>query len=668
MRILLVAACLPVLLTAFTEAGTIADGFRLPDVRDEIQSSDKQTMVDVAQGDSELTVVCFLGTECPLAKLYAPRLNELASEFSSVRFLGVNSNVQDSAEDVSAYAAKHKLTFPMLKDFRNEVADQFDAKRTPEVFVLDSSLAVRYRGRIDNQYTPGVSRKSPTRNELHDVLQQLLAGEKLGVQSTEPVGCIIGRVKEPVVSSDITYCKQVSRILQNNCVECHRSGEIGPFQLEDYDEVVGWAEMIVEVVDDGRMPPWHATPDHGDFVNARFMAPKDKATLRKWVEAGMPYGDGHDLPTPVKYTEGWRLDRTPDQIVAMNDRAFEVPEDGTVEYQYFVVDPGFKEDKWITGAQIIPGNSAVVHHSIAFVRPPDGSRFRGIGWLTAYVPGARVGSFPKGSAMFVPAGSKFVFQQHYTPNGTAQSDITKLGITFGNKADVTHEIYTIVGIDQEFEIPPNAANHKVSAQVNYLPRGTELLSINPHMHVRGKQFEVFIEEDGQRRQLLDVPNYDFNWQHTYRLRQPIPVGKIDKLEFDATFDNSEANPVNPDPTEYVSWGDQTWEEMAVCFFEVREPIEGAETASPEITESKKATREANSKLATMFENSADTKRQRRIEAEVDRILGFDKNKDGVVSKSESPFAFRRWFWRIDKDNNQKLSRSEIEKVARERVN
>jgi len=639
----------------------VVDAFRLEDVR--VSPADTANIVEVTAGKHELTVVCFLGTECPLAKLYASRLRELASEFPEVQFVGVNSNVQDSTREVADYAKEHKFSFPMLKDHRNEVADQFAAVRTPEVFVLDKQLAVRYRGRIDDQYMPGVARKGPTRNELREAIAELRAGKAVTTPHTKAVGCFIGRAKKSVTesaSNEVTYCKQVSRILQKRCVECHRKGEIGPFQLEEYDGVVGWADTILEVIEDGRMPPWHANPDHGEFVNARHIPKAEKELLQKWVDAGMPYGDANELPDRVEYKNGWRLDREPDLILKMCDAPFDVPADGTVEYQYFVVDPKFEEDKWITGAQLVPGNPSVVHHSIAFVRPPDGARFRGIGWLTAYVPGARNGTFPKGSAVFVPAGSKFVFQQHYTPNGTAQSDITKLGMTFADEKDITHEVYTLVGIDQEFEIPPNATDHKVSARV-YLPSGGELLSINPHMHLRGKTFRCFAEQDGERNLLLDVPKYDFNWQHTYRLKQPIPVSQLEKLEFDVTFDNSEANPVNPNPSEYVSWGDQTWEEMAVAFFEVKEAREQPEPGD-------KPRAKTKTKVAKKAPEVSAEKRK-RMQQEADRILSkLDKDKDGLVTVREAPYAFRRIFWQIDTDHDQKLSRGEIEEAARYRVN
>lgn len=627
---------------------SVIEAFRLPDA--------DQQMVDIDATQAELTVVCFMGAECPLAQLYAPRLNRLSEEFSQVRFVAINSNRQDSAADVAAYAKKHGLRFPILKDHRNVIADKFAAQRTPEVFVLDRQAKVRYRGRIDDQYMPGVSRPKAAREDLRLAIETLIAGREIEQPITKAPGCLIGRVKTPVASSDVTYCKQVVRILQKNCVECHRSGEIAPFSLEDYDEVVGWADTMIEVIDDGRMPPWHANPDHGEFVNARHLPSEAKEQLRSWVASGMAYGDADDLPEPPTYTQGWRLAREPDVVLPMSSKPFKVASEGTVEYQYFLVDPKFEEDKWITGAQIVPGNTSVVHHSIVFVRPPDGAEFKGIGWLTAYVPGSLAGRFPENAAYFVPAGSKLVFQQHYTPNGTDQQDLTKVGLTFGRDEDITHRVYTIAGIDQQFEIAPHDPDCKVHARVPRSAPHTKLLAISPHMHVRGKSFRLYAEHNGERSVLLDVPQYDFNWQHAYELKEPLDLSSIDGMSFDVHFDNSSANPVNPNPDEYVTWGDQTWEEMAVAFFGVMEPRVAPVDATPR-TQPKEAPRgDSPEKLAKMA-------------AEADRMLAkFDRNKDGLVTQFETPDVFRRKvFWDIDANRDGKLTREEIEQAARWRV-
>lgn len=594
--------------------------------------------------ESKATVVCFLGAECPLARLYGPKLNEMQAAYAAqgVQFIGVNSNQQDSLEDVKQYVKRYEISFPMAKDYNNEVADRFHAVRTPEVFVLDQQLTVRYRGRIDNQYLPGISRAETTTHDLKNALDQLLAGKPIEVSETKPNGCFIGRVKQNEVTTKLTFCKEVAGVLHRHCVECHRTGEIAPFSLTDYDEVRGWADTMLETIEDGRMPPWHASPKYGHYANARFMPEKDKEILREWVAGGMPYGDIKDLPELPKFREGWHLPRVPDVVYEMRKRPFVVPKEGVVEYQYFVVDPGFKEDQWVTGAQVLPGNRSVVHHAIVFIRPPDGADFRGIGWLTAYVPGQRINMLPPGRARKVPAGSKLVFQMHYTPTGSVAEDISKVGLIFGKDEEITHEVFTLIGIDQEFEIPPHASDFPVSAKVRRIPPHAELLAIAPHMHLRGKSFRLFTKQDKKKEILLDVPNYDFNWQHIYELSKPMSLDKVDGLEFTVKFDNSKDNPFNPDPNEYVTWGDQTWEEMAIAFFEVAEPRK-QKSQQAKLKPEKKLTK-------------AEAKKQREAELkkELDKRAAaffkrFDKNGDGRVDVEEVPLATQR-YGRIRDDN------------------
>ncbi|MDF1744919.1 MAG: redoxin domain-containing protein [Gimesia sp.] len=588
------------------------------------------------------TVVCFLGAECPLARLYGPKLNAMMATYQSqgVRFVGVNSNQQDSLEDVQKYVKRYAIQFPIGKDYGNAVADQFQAVRTPEVFVLDQSLKIRYRGRIDNQYLPGISRAETTSHDLKNALDQVLSGEKVMVSSTKPNGCHIGRVKKTDVKTSLTFCKEVAAVLNRHCVECHRKGEIAPFGLTDYDEVRGWADTMLETIDDGRMPPWHASPLYGKYANSRFMSEQDKKILRDWVAGGMPFGDVKNMPKLPTFRDGWHLPQVPETVYEMRKKPFVVPKEGVVEYQYFVVDPEFKEDKWVTGAQVLPGNRSVVHHAIVFIRPPDGSQFRGIGWLTAYVPGQRIKMLPPGRGRRVPAGSKLVFQMHYTPTGSVQEDISKIGLLFGKEEEITHEVFTLIGIDQEFEIPPHTKDFPVTAKVRHIPPQAELLAIAPHMHLRGKSFRLFMKqkEKDDSQILLDVPHYDFNWQHIYELSQPMKLDAIESLEFTVKFDNSNENPFNPDPNEYVTWGDQTWEEMAIAFFEIAEP------------RVKKKVKAKPGKNKTI----SKAERKQRVDKFVAEFKKrFDKNRDGQVELDEIPLAAQR-FGRIRDFNGDGL--------------
>ncbi len=617
------------------------------------------TMDENADG---LTVICFLGTECPLAKLYAVRLQTLSESFSgqNVRFIGINSNRQDSAEELADFVDDQRITFPVAKDYDNVVADQFNVVRTPEVIVVDGDLKVRYRGRVDDQYLPGVSRSQPDRADLQIAIEELLAGKAVSVPVTQPEGCLLGRVTRPVAEATVTFCDQVTRVLQRNCVQCHHEGDIGPFALTDYDEVVGWGDMMVEVIDNQRMPPWHADPSVGHFTNARTMSDRDKQIIRDWVDQGMPYGEADRLPDPIEFPTGWQLPRHPDRVIEMRGRPFAIPADGTVEYQYFVVDPKFEQDVWVTAAEVVPGNRGVVHHSIVFIRPPDGTEFTGIGWLAAYVPGQRLPATRPNLARRIPAGSRLVFQQHYTPNGRAQTDITKVGLVFADEKNVTQERLTLTAMDQGFELKPEDADQTVTADMRPMPRGAKLLAIAPHMHYRGNQFKAtMISKDGAKdgtKDLLRVPNYDFNWQHNYELADPIDLSSVKAIKTEFVFDNSKANPFNPDPASYVTWGDQTWEEMAIAFFDVSRPRQRDSEANKD-------------KASKSSDDTVPEDIRKKAEKMADDFLErFDTDGDGLVQRADVPLTTQaRAFRRSDIDRDRALNREELVKQFRSRV-
>ncbi len=640
--------------TALQNPRLQAQDFSLP-------GSDGTTVTLSRDPTVQLHVLCFLGTECPMARVYGPRLQQMADEFrdAGVEFIGVVSNVQDSMDEMKQYVRDHGIKFPVAKDYDHRVASAVGATRTPEVFVLDRTGAIRYQGRIDDQYQPGVARNEATQHDLRDAITSLIAGNEPAAIKTEAVGCLIGRTRGVPTDDSVTYCKQVAGVLRTHCVECHRDGEIGPFALDDFDEVVGWADMSLEVIDQGRMPPWHASPDYGSFANSRHMPDEDKQLLHAWVDAGMPYGDPNDLPPPANYVNGWRLPEPPHVVLPMSQHPFAIPAEGTVEYQYFVVDPGFTEDKWVRAAEVIPGNHAVVHHCIAFTRPPDGSSFRDIGLLSAYVPGQVRSPLPDGYAQKIPAGSRIVFQMHYTPSGKPEEDLTQLGLVLMDAEKVTHEVIALGGIEQEFEIPPGAENHKVDGRIRWFPKNGLLLSIMPHMHLRGKGFEFRAESGDRSEILLQVPAYDFNWQHNYELSSPLPLNEIDELSFSAVFDNSSHNPFNPDPSELVTWGDQTWQEMAVTFISVAQPRgESEEAPTHELSE------DDRQRLA-----ERQASRERKAKAFADRYIErLDHNGDGSLTSNELPHSVRLFsYWQLDLNGDGRIVHDEIYRQALQRL-
>ncbi len=529
--------------------------------------------------DSKTVVVAFLGTECPLAKLYGPRLAELAKEFAGrgVTFIAIDANRQDSDSDLAHYAKEHNIEFPLLKDAGNKIADQLGAVRTPEIFLLDGSRTVRYWGRIDDQYgfqEGGIAfqRSEPKRRDLAVALDEVLSGKPVSEPVAQNQGCRIGRIKQPVANSDVTYSKHIAAILNQNCVYCHRNGQIAPFPLTSYEETVGWAEMIGEVVQEQRMPPWHADPKIGHFSNDARLSDRDKALIAKWVENGAPEGIPKETPPVQQFAEGWQIPK-PDAVVYMTDEPYTVPATGTVEYQRFVIDPGWTEDKWIKAMECRPGNAAVVHHIIIYLVPPgvtptgQAGRLRS-NWLGAFAPGLRPQVLDDEMGRYVQKGSKLLFEVHYTPNGTESQDRSYVGFVFGDAQKVKKEVAVQNAGNFTFKIPPNDPNFEVQSDFVFR-QNSVLLSVSPHMHVRGKDFRYeLIYPDGKQEPVLWVPRYDFGWQTTYQLTEPKILPKGTKLHCVAHFDNSPDNYANPDPSKEVSWGEQTWEEMMFGWFEM----------------------------------------------------------------------------------------------------
>ena len=404
-------------------------------------------------------------------------------------------------------------------------------------------------------------------------------------------------------AAEITFHKQVLPILQNNCQGCHRAGEAAPMSLISYKEVRPFAKAIKAAVSSKKMPPWFADPQHGKFSNNTSLSPSDIETLSAWADSGAKEGDPKDAPAPKQFTKGWTIGQ-PDLVIDM-PAAHKVPASGTIEYTYFVVPTGFTEDKWIEKIEVRPGASSVVHHIIALNRPKGSAYLKDAPLGTAYIPsaqspisgkkassdGALVGltdglveilsvyvpggaayDTKPGQARLIPAGSDIIFQMHYVSTGKETLDRSSVGIIFA-KAPPKERVVNAYVRNDSFVIPPGDANYRVDASVE-IHTDTTLQSLMPHMHLRGKAFEyVATYPTGETHTLLKVPNYDFNWQLTYKLEKPLLLPKGTKLRATAWFDNSPNNKFNPDPKSEVRWGDQSWEEMVAGFVDFVVPAE-----------------------------------------------------------------------------------------------
>ncbi len=388
-------------------------------------------------------------------------------------------------------------------------------------------------------------------------------------------------------SAPPTFTKDVVSILQKNCQTCHRPGEGGPFPLLTFDQVRPMATSIKRVVQQKIMPPWFADPQYGHFANDRSLSAKEISTLVAWVNAGAPEGDPKDLPPSVDFLEGWGIPK-PDVIFQL-PRPFPIPASGVVEYQYVIIPTGFTEDKWVQMAEARPTNRPMVHHIIAYVREPGSSYFKdqkpGVffeappskaeektdtsalpsDFLIGYAPGQPAEVLGPGQAKLIKAGSDIVLEVHYMPMGTPTTDQTKVGLVFA-KEPPKERVLTLSAVNGTFKIPPGDPNYRVDASFE-IATDLKLAGLHPHMHTRGKDFEYrIVYPDGRTETILRVPKYNWRWQLWYNLAQPMVLPKGTRIECTAHFDNSADNPENPDATKTVIWGQQSWDEMMVGFF------------------------------------------------------------------------------------------------------
>ena len=401
-----------------------------------------------------------------------------------------------------------------------------------------------------------------------------------------------------------TFYRDVLPILRRHCEVCHRAAGIAPMSFEHYDQTQPFADAIRIVSQNRSMPPWFAVAGIGRFSNDPSLSGDEIATLAAWAAAKAPAGDRREAPSPSRWAQGWSIPQ-PDLIVKMVQPVL-LPASGDVDYTYEIVPTHFAENRWVQMAEVLPSARANVHHAVVYIRPPDSNWLRhapvgepftaatlrnpedrnGAHWtdsdiLLVYAPGSSPDEWPDSMAKFVPAGSDLIFQVHYTTNGRTVSDQSSIGLVF-SKRPPPQRVLTLQLTNDHFVIPPGADNFRVEAR-GTLPNDATLLSFFPHMHLRGKRFEYNIIKRGteehsqgagpncasqkEMETLLRV-NYHFHWQMSYRLAEPLRLKAGTELQAVAWYDNSASNPHNPDPAEAVRWGEQTYDEMMIGFFDV----------------------------------------------------------------------------------------------------
>jgi peroxiredoxin len=540
-------------------------------------------------------VVVLLSFDCPVSRSYAQPLSDLAKEYAGkgVALFGISVG-DEKPEDLSKAVSEYKVTFPVLVDPKGIAVERFKAETTPEAFVIDDKGVLRYRGRIDNTYAARLKKNEKTTEyDLKQALDQIIANKEDSRPATQAIGCSIHVASANKASNGaVTYYRDVLPILQNNCQDCHRPGEVGPFSLMTYKQAVNWASAIKEFTETRKMPPWkpnESVPLH----NERKLSDKDIATLAAWADGGTPEGNSKEAPPPRKFTDGWQLGK-PDLILTPTTE-FQVGPTGKDVFRCFVLPSNLAEDKYVAAVEVRPGNKRLVHHALLFIdRTGQGRKLqekeqerklddaildRGLGYsvgmggigflpqgsLSGWAPGQMARWLPDGTGFFLPKNADLIMQLHYHRDGKLQKDKTSVGLYFAKK-QVTEPWKGMI-IPGLFEKIPAGNDHfEVKGGIT-MQQDCILRSIMPHMHMLGKEIAVTIEPpDGPKTTLLAIKDWDYNWQETYFIKNPIELKKGTHLSVHAVYDNTGNNPLNPfDPPRDVMWGEQTTNEMCFIF-------------------------------------------------------------------------------------------------------
>ena len=553
-----------------------------------IDLSGKTHNLGQSEGAKGVALV-FLSPECPVSNQYIPELNRLSASAKEKRleFYGIVSDPTLTRAKAAEYPPQFKIEFPVLFDATGELSAVFSPTHVPEVFVLDNMGHVVYRGRIDDQYTEKIKRKSTvTAHEFAEAVEAVALGNSPAAKYAPPVGCKLEMMKK--ANGPVTYNRHIAPILQANCVECHRAGEVAPFELLTYQDAAKRASHMVEVVSEKRMPPWKVHEGHGEFIGERRLTPFEIDLLTRWSEAGTPEGEAADRPAAPTFATGWKLGE-PDLVVKM-PVAFQVPASGPDIFRFFVTDIPIPEDKMVVGIEFRPGNPRVVHHAIMYLDKSGQARkrdeatpepgyegfltggFRPDGVLGFWAPGYTARLYGEEAGQLMRKGSDLAFQLHYHPSGKEEIDQSMIGIHFADKP-VKKRVAGLALINFDLKIPAGEARHRMDYSFT-TPVALNIIEIVPHMHMIGTEMKVTATlPDGSSESLIWI-DWDFNWQDVFRFRRPILLPAGTRIDVEGYFDNSDKNPFNPStPPKQVMFGEQTIDEMFICAFRTLENVD-----------------------------------------------------------------------------------------------
>lgn len=596
----------------------VRDEVRLPNL--ELALADARNVRAADLKGPSGAVVFFLSTECPIANAYVPTIVRLAkrAEAAGMSAILVNPNDGQNFHAIEAHRRAFRIPFPVYKDASGKLAAAVGATHCPSACVFDKAGVRRYAGRIDDRYfRRGGSPREVSVNDLEDAIEAVLAGRAPARGETTVVGCPIPhrskRSSSAAQAGGPTFTKEVVRILQKHCQECHRSGGVGPFPLLTYSHALDWADDIVEFTSRGAMPPWKPVDGHGEFRDRRRMSGDEIATLAAWVEAGCPEGEKENLPPPVVFQEGWT--RGVPDVVLDPGEDFVVDAEGRDVYRNFVFKIDADRDLYASAYEVLPSNRRVVHHVLIFMDRSGraeslDARDPGPGYestdaistgLPGFLPDVLLGGWapgngphvlPRDTVFVIPKGANLIVQVHYSKTGKQERDRTRIGLYLAKdppkRAFGVMPVEPLSGRIGLFLIPKGASHHRVQCSVD-LPEDLLLISVTPHMHLLGKDMKVEARlPDGREVPLVYVKDWDFNWQETYFYKEPMVLPKGTRVTLTAHYDNSENNPSNPSrPPIPVRYGEETRDEMCICFLggaPVREASSPKELRAPQVAD------------------------------------------------------------------------------------
>ncbi len=516
---------------------------------------------------------------CPIVNVNLPKLAALRARFEAqgIRFLIYNS-AGESRDEIRAWAQDYGVELPILRDADQLLLNELGVERSGVATLVDSTTRrIVFQGAVDDQSNYEAQKPQATKHYLADAIEALVAGRPVAVPVAESLGCLMTPLPPEMPLASNHYATLVAPVIREKCVTCHRPKGAGPFAFTSYALAQRWAAMSKETIISGRMPPHDADPEIGHFAFDRSLSGSEKRNLVRWIDAGAPRGEGPDpLEAPLAVAPEWP-DGPPDLILSLPP--YQVPATGIIDYLYPSVPTGLTTDTWVRRVVVLPSSEAVTHHVLAFLEPFDDCRPAGLtadDWVGVYSPGVDMSSggiadSSRGdAALLLPAKSTVYLQVHYTTTGKPVANTIRIGIYF-HKGAPTYRLRTM-GIPSDLLIPPGVADYPVSAS-HTLKEDIVLYGLYPHMHYRGSRAKYTVDVPGQGSEvLLSVPRYRFNWQNIYYLAEPRRVPKGATVHFSGAFDNSSDNPLNPDPTKTVPFGNQSWDEMFIGYLVYGVPV------------------------------------------------------------------------------------------------